>query len=79
MERGHTEMEVDSLQAAIEYAKQNAAVYIPSHWDTIICMARTKNPYVIIQLKHWDFLNFKTFTTNFFKNMKTDITGKKVN
>lgn len=55
LEAGHTQMECDSMHAAIEYAKRKTNVFIPSQWDTIIHMARRTNPYIVLPLKYWDF------------------------
>lgn len=43
-ERGHSEMDTDSIHSAIEFAKRNTTVHAPSQWDTIFSMARKKNP-----------------------------------
>jgi hypothetical protein len=45
LEAGHTQMECDSMHAAIEYAKRKTNVFIPSQWDTIIRMTRRSNLY----------------------------------
>ena len=54
-ERGHSEMESDSIHSAIEFAKRNTKVYVPSQWDTVVSMARKKNPYLVIPLTYSDF------------------------
>jgi len=41
-ERGHSEMEADSIHSAIERAKKNSQIYNPSQWDTVVAMARIK-------------------------------------
>ncbi|KAJ8319696.1 hypothetical protein KUTeg_002739 [Tegillarca granosa] len=45
LEPGHTEMEVDSMHAAIEAAKKNTEIYVPSQWDTVVRLARKRKPY----------------------------------
>ena len=59
LESGHTDMEVDSVHAAVEHAKRHVPVYIPSDWETVCRFARKRNPYNIIALSHEQFLNFK--------------------
>jgi hypothetical protein len=56
LEAGHTQMECDSMHAAIEYAKRKTNVFIPSQWDTIIHMTRRSNLYIVLPLKYWDFI-----------------------
>ena len=78
LEAGHTQMECDSMHSAIEYAKKNTSVCIPSQWDTIIRNARRKNPYLVVPLKHWDFIDFKQVQGEFYKNMEKNTEGDKV-
>ena len=42
LETGHTQMECDSMHAAITHAKQNTPVYTPSGWDIVLRMARRR-------------------------------------
>jgi hypothetical protein len=51
-EKGHSEMECDLMHAAIEHARRNTNVYVPSQCDTIVLKARRKNPYIVIPLKY---------------------------
>lgn len=60
LESGHTHMECDSIHSAIEFAKKKTQIYVPSQWDTVISMARRKDPYLTIPMKHTDFLDYKT-------------------
>ena len=78
LETGHTHMECDSMHAAIEHAKRKTNIYIPSQWDTVIHMARRNNPYIVIPLKYWDILDFKTLQKDHFKNMDKNTKGQKV-
>ena len=39
-ETGHTQMECDSVHAAIEHTKKATSIFVPSQWDTIRTMAR---------------------------------------
>ncbi|CAG2207374.1 unnamed protein product [Mytilus edulis] len=78
LETGHTHMECDSMHAAIEHAKRKTNIYIPSQWDTVIHMARRNNPYVVIPLKYWDILDFKSLQKENYKNMEQNKKGEKV-
>lgn len=53
-ERGHSQMENDSIHSAEDYAKKNTKIFVPDQWDTIVSMARKRNPYVVIPLKYSD-------------------------
>ena len=55
LETGHTQMECDSMHAAIELAKKNVRVYSQREWYNVIHMARRHKPYVVYQL---DFSSF---------------------
>jgi hypothetical protein len=78
LEAGHTQMECDSMHAAIEYAKRKTNVFIPSQWDTIIHMTRRSNLYIVLPLKYWDFIYFKKMQNDFFKNFETNTSNEKV-
>ena len=78
LEAGHTQMECDSMHAAIEYAKRKTNVFIPSQWDTIIHMTRRSNLYIVLLLKYWDFIDFKKMQNDFFKHFETNTSNKKV-
>ena len=78
LETGHTHMECDSMHSAIEFAKKNTPIYVPSQWDTVIRMARRKNPYVVVPMKHTNFYNLKELASHMFRNVKIDIDGKRV-
>lgn len=78
LESGHTHMECDSMHAAIEFAKKKTAIYIPSQWDTVIRMARRKNPYTVIPIKHEDIIDFKQMKAQKIKNVRITIEGKRL-
>lgn len=59
LEKGHTQMECDSVHAACERALKDKKIYVPSNYKTYIEQARPKHPYMVEYLKH-DF--FKTYT-----------------
>ncbi|KAK7094532.1 hypothetical protein V1264_006082 [Littorina saxatilis] len=79
LESGHTQMECDSMHAAITFAKKSTPIYTPSGWDIILRMARRTRPYQVIPIKFTDFLNFKSLAAATLRNTKTDIAGQKVN
>jgi hypothetical protein len=43
-----------------------------------IHMARRHNPYVVVPIRHWDFIDFKEVQNENFKNMERDINDDKV-
>ncbi|KAK7506012.1 hypothetical protein BaRGS_00002734 [Batillaria attramentaria] len=79
LETGHTHMECDSMHSAITFAKRHTSIYTPSEWDIVLRMARRGQPYVVIPLKHTDFLDFKSLASTAIRNTKTDLKGNKVN
>ena len=62
LESGHSQMEVDSIHAAIETAKKSISVYMPRDWQTVCQLARRKKGYNIIPLNHTSFLDFKALS-----------------
>lgn len=76
LESGHTHMEVDSMHSAIEFAKRKTQIFVPSQWDTVLQMARRKDPYTVIPLKFHDIVNFKEIAN---KNIKKSEKGIKIN
>ena len=76
LETGHTQMECDSVHAAIEHAKKATSIYVPSQWDTVITMSRKSMPYVVIPLKYDNILDIKAFGCK--KNYKIDSSGNKI-
>ncbi|MEW8548265.1 MAG: hypothetical protein AB2693_32575, partial [Candidatus Thiodiazotropha sp.] len=78
LESGHTQMECDSMHAAIETAKKRTSVFVPSQWDTIVRMARRKSPYTVVPLKHYDILNFKPVAEKIIPQAAVDEDGKRV-
>ena len=43
------------MHAAIEFAKNNTQIFVPSQWDTVLRMARRRSPYTVVPLKHTNF------------------------
>ncbi|KAL4706976.1 hypothetical protein ACJJTC_019514 [Scirpophaga incertulas] len=65
---GHTYMPADSMHATIERAVRKTTVWAPSHWATVIEMAR-KNPfpYKVTVLEGKDFMGFEDVVNKTFK------------
>jgi len=67
LERGHTYMEVDSMHAAIEFAKRNVAVYSPHEWQNVFRAARKHKPYEVVPLVHTDFMDLKHLSSTIMR------------
>ena len=66
-------MEVDSMHAAVEFAKKKTKIFVPSQWDTVLQMARRRHPYNVVPLKHTDIYGFKKYQSDRMKvQKKTD-------
>ena len=78
-ERGHSQMESDSIHSSIETAKKLTPVYVPSMWSTVISLARRCKPYIVIPVKYNDIYDFKEFAKLHCPNMKFTKNGKRVN
>jgi hypothetical protein len=52
LEPEHTEMEVDSMHSAIDAARKNVKIMVPSQWQIVMQMARRKNPYRNTKYEH---------------------------
>ena len=78
LERGHFEMEVDSIHSTIETAKKRTKVFVPSQWHTVVTMARKHSPYITIPIKYTDVLNLKVLVQECCPNMKVDINGEHI-
>jgi hypothetical protein len=78
LESGHTQMESDSIHAAIETAKKRTEVFVPSQWDTVIRLARKKRPYTVVPLKYFDFLNLKPLGNSLLSANAVDAKGQRV-
>ena len=82
LEKGHTQMECDSMHSAIESEKKYKKVFTIQHWQKIIEKARTydkddtRHPYEFHQLSFDKFYDLKSL--DFIKN-RTKNTGEKIN
>ena len=79
LETGHTQMERDSMHAAITHAKKNTPIYTPSGWDIVLRMARRRKKYTVVPLSHTSFYNFKKIAEVSIHNTRIDTYGRKVN
>lgn len=68
-EPGHTKMNVDNMHARIELHSRPMEIATPGGW--IACFETAKKngePYVVRQLKHWDFINYTAVANVAFRN-----------
>ena len=59
LERGHTQMECDSVHAHIETKLKKRDIFVPSQYVEVMENARPKQPYTV---KYCDFSFFKDYT-----------------
>ncbi|KAK0040723.1 hypothetical protein Bpfe_029844 [Biomphalaria pfeifferi] len=62
--RGHTQMEADSVHAAIETNSSKIEVYTPTEWETVIKTARRKNPYNVKTVDHQFWKKYSSLVTS---------------
>ena len=79
LETGHTNMECDSMHAAISHAKKTTDVYVPSEYDIVLRFARRQKPYVVIPLKNASVYDFKQLARSTICNTKIDTDGRCLN
>lgn len=59
LEKGHTQMEVDSVHSAIECKLKNKVIYLPTDYIQVCLDARTRpSPYEVLYLNHSYFVNY---------------------
>ena len=58
LERGHTQMECDSIHSAIERRVKNRTIYWPEDYVTVMKECRPENPFTVIEMSSDKFLNF---------------------
>ena len=74
LERGHTQMEVDSVHATIEKKLKGVEIHLPSDYVKVIKSARKQpEPCQVKYLDHTFFSNYKDFG-----NLKSIKPGKKI-
>lgn len=77
VESGHSQMECDSVHAAVETVRRKVPIYSPDGYYTPVIVARKNNPYTVHELGH-DFLDFKSFSNHILKNKAEDEEGQVV-
>lgn len=60
MEKGHSQMEVDSCHSIIERALKSVNIYYPTDYYTAVRMARVGQPYRMHQISTHSILDFKS-------------------
>ena len=71
-------MEADSIHSSIERANRSTKVYHPSQWDTVVSMARKRNPYIVIPLNYRDFQDFKSIKNRFEYEFGKAVAGEAI-
>ena len=79
LESGHSYMECDSMQSAIECEKKYVDVYTMIDWVSIFRRARLRLPYRVINLQHSDVLDLQGLSQQTIKNRKKHEDGNNVN
>ena len=79
LETGHTQMECDSMHAAIELAKKNVLVYSQREWYNVTHMAHRHKPYIVHKLDFSSFFDLKKVKNYLIVNRKKDTDGATVN
>ena len=58
LEKGHTQMEADSIHATIERKLKHRMIYWPNDYVTVIKECRPSQPYEVFEMKFEHFLDF---------------------
>lgn len=79
MVSGHSHMEVDSVHASIEKAKNRTTsnIHIPSDWEILIGSIQRKVPFRVHSMEQKDFVALKDLG-NYFKRPSVNTTGEKI-
>jgi len=75
---GHTQMQCDSMHAAIEHEKRYRSVNSVEEWKEIMQSARRNNPYKVKQFKYNDFHNLKQLAADSITNRRLSSNGENV-
>lgn len=60
MEKGHTQIEGDSVNAMIERASEHKNIYLPDEGNVLVRWSKTEGePYAVKEMDREDFFNFK--------------------
>ena len=74
LESGHTHMEVDSMHAAIEFAKKHKKIYVEHQWHDVMVDARRRKPYIVVPITHKDIYDTKDLSSKLIKNRTKSMT-----
>lgn len=58
LEKGHTQMEIDSAHSLIEKRLKNRDIYLPTNYIAICREARPSNPFLVTYLQFNDFKDY---------------------
>jgi hypothetical protein len=50
-------MGCDRVHYAIEFGKRKTEIVVPQQWETVVRMAKGKDPYLIVSLKYGDMIS----------------------
>lgn len=76
-ERGHSQMEGDSVHATIENATKRLEIYSPKDWILGIKNSKQNPPkYNVIEIKHDMIIDFKECASSVISNRRKDINGQ---
>ena len=68
------------MHAAIEHAERRTSIYVPSQWDTIVNLARSKRPYIVVPMCFSQFYDLHLLAKEGYGNftnlpMAAELTG----
>ncbi|CAH4038863.1 unnamed protein product [Pieris brassicae] len=70
LERGHTQMECDSVHSAIGRKLSNRVIHLPCDYVSVTKEARASNPYEVIQIDHSFVNNYADTSTWLYKTIR---------
>lgn len=70
LERGHTQMECDSVHSAIERKLTNREIHLPCDYVSATREARASNPYEVIQIDYNFVKNYADTSTWLYKTIR---------
>ncbi|XP_071147129.1 uncharacterized protein [Mytilus edulis] len=68
LERGHTQMEVDSVHSVIERKLKNKPIYVPQNYVDIFKVSRLERPYDVKYLSHQFFKKYSDL--NYYNSIR---------
>lgn len=61
-----------------QVCKKRTQIFVPSQRDTVVTMARRRDPYTFIPLKHTEFLDYKYMKVTELKSQSKSANGQKI-